>query len=305
MNSFRQKILVVMLAALLPLTSIAASSSGRSGGSSSGMRGGFSSQKQTVNKAPARQTNSSFGSFSQKKETANAPASNSRSAMQRDMDTSQARSNALKNMDAREAPSRQASNAPDYRYNNNQNNSAAPAYGNAGTNNNAFGNSARQPGYAYGSPQNRPAQQAQQPVYSQQSPGMQRNNSGLMTGAVAGMVLGSVMSHGHANGNPQPAANRSDQQVFEPLPDAGTASPAAQTDNSISVPEVASAPAAQPSARPAAVTPQPKEDAGMGAGGVLVILLLLGICAWAGRRIWRKMNENKQTKSAHYSLGKG
>ena len=294
-----------MLAALLPLTSIAASSSGRSGGSSSGMRGGFSSQKQTVNKAPARQTNSSFGSFSQKKETANAPASNSRSAMQRDMDTSQAHSNALKNMDAREAPSRQASNAPDYRYNNNQNNSAAPAYGNAGTNNNAFGNSARQPGYAYGSPQNRPAQQAQQPVYSQQSPGMQRNNSGLMTGAVAGMVLGSVMSHGHANGNPQPAANRSDQQVFEPLPDAGTASPAAQTDNSISVPEVASAPAAQPSARPATVTPQPREDAGMGGGGVLVILLLLGICAWAGRRIWLKMNENKQTKSAHYSLGKG
>ncbi len=293
-----------MLAALLPLTSIAASSSGRSGGSSSGMRGGFSSQKQTVNKAPARQTNSSFGSFSQKKETANAPASNSRSAMQRDMDTSQARSNALKNMDAREAPSRQASNAPDYRYNN-QNNSTSPAYGNAGANNNAFGNSARQPGYAYGSPQNRPAQQAQQPVYSQQSPGMQRNNSGLMTGAVAGMVLGSVMSHGHANGNSQPAANRSDQQVFEPLPDAGTASPAAQTDNSISVPEVASAPAAQPSARPAAVTPQPKEDAGMGAGGVLVIALLLAICAWAGRRIWLKMNENKQAKSAHYSLGKG
>ncbi|MBR7777656.1 hypothetical protein [Undibacterium rugosum] len=303
MNSYRQKILVVILAALLPLTSIAASSSGRSGGSSSGMRGGFSSQKQAVNKAPARQTNSSFGSFSQNKDSAAAPAGNSRSAMQRDMDTTQARSNALKNMDAREAPSRQASNAPDYRYNNNQNNPASPGYGNAGGNNNAFGNSARQPGYGYGSPQNQPAQ-AQQQVYSQ-PPVVQRNNSGLMTGAVAGMVLGSVMSHGHANGNPQPAATRSNQQIFEPLPDAGTVSPAPQADNSISVSEATSVPAVQPSARTDTVTPQARADAGMGAGGVFVILLLLGICAWAGHRIWRKMNENKQEKSVHYSLGKG
>lgn len=96
MGPFKHRFLAAVLVILLPMTNIA------NAGTSRSMKSGFSSQKSqpqrsTVNNSN-RSSTTSFGSFGQQR---NGSSSKSDSALNRDLEKSQAQQQALKTMDAR------------------------------------------------------------------------------------------------------------------------------------------------------------------------------------------------------------
>ena len=283
MNRLKSKIIIIMLALILPGMTLAASSSR---GSSGGFKSGFSSQRSVSRPTAPPPSNSSFGKFDSSKPVS---YNKSDSALNRDLEKNQAQANALKSMEAR----------------NQKNNSS---FGNTGSNATAPGN---QPAANYGNANNSgsagnyrqttpvmpaapvsPVYQAAPVIVQQRGSGM----GGAVTGGILGFMLGSAMSHSQAANHD----NRSGQ--LDPFPTNGDASRAgtANTDGAVKPVTDASATSAI-SATPAAV-----EHEGLGWSLLRVSLwaLILGSMGWLTYKIWRFMKPVRpQEKQVHYSLG--
>ncbi len=206
---------ITTVALCMPMLEIAsASTSGSSGARSSGgssrsFKSGFSSQRNSNsnsannnigNTSKTSKTNTGFGSFSSSSSSSNAPANaanatttntpvnnnagKSNSALNRDLDSSRSQNTALKNLDARTAPSATPNTG-------NQPGSVSVTGKPLGTSSNAFGNTA-QGSTAQGSTAapayGQPMQQAPSTII------VQRESSG-MGGAFWGFMLGQSMSH--------------------------------------------------------------------------------------------------------------
>ncbi|MBI3283757.1 MAG: hypothetical protein HYZ65_02745 [Burkholderiales bacterium] len=155
--------MIVVLAALLP--GLAGAASVRGGGSAHGFRSGFSSQKSQP-AAPLRPAPTSFGSFNASRDAAPAKSG---SALNRDLEKSQAQSKALKNLDARQ-----------------QANSASAATSVTGRPLPPAGAVPTQTAQAT------PAAPAPAPVY--QAPVIVQRESSSMNGAFWGFMLGNAIS---------------------------------------------------------------------------------------------------------------
>lgn len=205
---------ITTVALCMPMLDIAsASTSGSSGARSSGgssrsFKSGFSSQRNSNSNSNSAnnnigntsKTNTGFGSFSSSSSSSNAPANaanaattnttvnnnagKSNSALNRDLDTSRSQNTALKNLDARTAPSATPNTS-------NQPGSVSVTGKPLGASSNAFGNTA-QGSTAQGSTAapayGQPMQQAPSTII------VQRESSG-MSGAFWGFMLGQSMSH--------------------------------------------------------------------------------------------------------------
>lgn len=206
MKLSKTRLMIAVLAVALPC--LAGAAGARAGGSAHGFRGGFSSQRSHTTPAPARSSNTSFGRFNASRDAAPAKSG---SALNRDLETSQAQTNALKNLEAR----KQANAA----------NAATSVTGRPLPPVGAVPNQA--------APQAAPAPQA-----LHQAPPtvvMQREGS-AMNGAFWGFMLGNAMSRPHNTTVPE---NRPGQ--LEPI----------AADATAAAPTAPAAPVAAPAPEPA------------------------------------------------------
>lgn len=308
MNRLNNKLIVILLAIALPLSSGLSYAGSRPSGSSGGFRGGFSSQKNVSKPAPSKSSSTGFGSFNTSKPAA---GRKSDSALNRDLEKNQAQANAQKSMDARKQANSQTVNAS----------------------NNQFG---RQGGYGNGNTQTTAATGMPPPVPSAApavaaapmpapAPVVVQKNSGILPAAIVGFMLGGMMSHPQAaesrHGQLEPIANQSGSGSNN----GGTVSgqgggvssdgkPVIKSDteatgSDLSLPEQKQNDAAEAGtalkdkARAAAV---PVQEEGLGWKLLRLALwsLIIGGFAWVGHKIWRRMNRSsQQDKAAHYSLG--
>ncbi|MFZ6655177.1 hypothetical protein [Undibacterium sp. TJN19] len=284
MNRLKSKLLIIMLALILPGMTLAASSSR---GSSGGFKSGFSSQRSVSRPAAPPPTNSSFGKFDTSK-----PASynKSDSALNRDLEKNQAQANALKSMDARNQKSNSSAGNTSNISNtsNTSSNATAPGnqsaanYGNA-TNTGSAGN------YRQTAPVT-PSVMPAAPIYQPAPVIVQQRGSGIggaVTGGILGFMLGSAMSHSQA------ANHDSRSGQLDPFPTAGAAN-SANADGAVKSSATDSATAA----------PVEHEAVGWSLLRVSLWALLLGGMGWLGYKIWRFIKPvQPQEKQVHYSLG--
>ncbi len=286
MNHFYRK-LIIMMALILPLMANTVNAAGRSGGSSTGFKGGFSSQRSVSKSAPSKPASTSFGSFNTSKP---ATTRNSDSALNRDLQTNQAQSNALKSMDARKQaatpqsppPLNAGNNTSNYPGNNPGGYQANSGFGNTNTAN-----------------MNRPVTPVPTApvIFTSPSPApviVQRSGmGGGMAGAFMGFMLGSMMSH------PQAAESRPGQ--LEPfVGSGGSVSNGSNANSDGSSGSSASLPAMNTQITSAA----PKEGSGWKLLRLAAWSLILGGLGWATYKIWRVVKPvRKSEQTAHYSLG--
>ncbi|MFZ6871403.1 hypothetical protein ACO0LF_04965 [Undibacterium sp. Di27W] len=277
MNSFNSKLIAIVLALVLPLSTGLAHAGGRPSGSSGGFRGGFSSQKNVSKPAPAQPSNTGFGSFNTSK-SANV-GKKSDSALNRDLEKNQAQANAQKSMDARQQAAQPGQRIQDKGF-------GSSNTGN-GINNQAANQSVLTPP---------PVTQSAPPMMQ---PQVTQRGSGILPAVVGGVILGSVMSHTQAAENHRP-------QQLEPLSnkeggnskDAATDSDAKAADDKTVVLNNATA----ESTAAAATTIAAKEGSGFKVMRTALVLLLFATLAWAGWQFLRS-RRNRQDSAVHYSLG--
>lgn len=161
MNRYKHRLMIALLAVLLPCLAGAVSVGGRGAGAHS-FRGGFSSQRSQPAAMPAKSTATSFGSFNSARPAAPAKSG---SALNRDLEQQQAQANAQKSLQARQQPAAAPTPAS------NVNGQPLP-------------------------PAGAPATPAAAPVSSPPVVVVQRE-SGSMGGAFWGYMLGSALSRPH------------------------------------------------------------------------------------------------------------
>lgn len=188
MKLSKTRLMIAVLAVALPC--LAGAAGARAGGSAHGFRGGFSSQRSHTAPAPARSSTTSFGRFNANRDAAPAKSG---SALNRDLEKSQAQTNALKNLEARkQANAADAATSVTGR--------PLPPVGAVPT---------------QSAPQAAPA-----PQTSHQAPPtvVVQREGGAMNGAFWGFMLGNAMSRPHNTTVPE---NRPGQ--LEPIADYATA----------------------------------------------------------------------------------
>ncbi|MFZ6741619.1 hypothetical protein ACO0LC_00155 [Undibacterium sp. JH2W] len=277
MNSFNSKLIAIVLALVLPLSTGLAHAGGRPSGSSGGFRGGFSSQKNVSKPAPVQPSNTGFGSFNTSK-SANV-GKKSDSALNRDLEKNQAQANAQKSMDARQQAAQPGQRTQDQ------------GFGNSNANNSINHQAANQS--IYSTPTTSPVTQSTPPLMQ---PQVTQRGSGILPAVVGGVILGSVMSHTQAAENHRP-------RQLEPITnieggsskDDASGSDAAVTDDS-------TAALSSSTAGTTAVATAAKEDRGFKVMRTALVLLLFATLAWAGWRFLRS-RRNRQDSAVHYSLG--